>query len=170
MRIVVALTCMAAACTPASELVKTAAEAPGPNCTYGGAAIETGTDDNGDGKLEDSEIDKTSYVCNGAPGGDALVDLVPEPAGPNCQYGGTAVRTGTDQNHNQMLDPNEIEQTVYVCNGPNGTSQLVTTQPEPAGSHCPFGGIEILVGTDTNGDGMLSSDEVSSTSYVCNGG
>jgi len=162
--------CLAAACTPKSELVKTVAEDPGPNCAYGGVAVETGTDDNGDGKLEDWEVDKTMYVCNGAPGGDALVDLTPEPVGPNCAYGDTAIRTGIDQNHNNMLDPNEIQQTLYVCNGPNGTSQLVTTQPEPAGSNCPFGGIEILVGTDTNGDGILSSNEVTSTSYVCNGG
>jgi len=169
MKSAVALACLIIGCTRESELVKTVAEDPGAHCAYGGVAILVGTDHNGDGKLEDAEIETTSYVCNGAPGGVALVDVAPEPVGPNCLNGGTAVRTGTDQNHNQMLDANEIQQTVYVCNGPNGVTQLVLTRAEPAGANCPYGGIAIIVGPDTNGDGVLSSDEVTSTSYVCNG-
>jgi hypothetical protein len=49
-----------------SELVRLVPEPPGKNCTYGGTAIETGIDTNGDGVLEDSEVTSTSYVCAGA--------------------------------------------------------------------------------------------------------
>ena len=170
MRIIIAMTCFAVACAPHSQLVKTVSEAPGPNCANGGIAIQTGTDSNDDSVLQDSEVDETSYVCNGGPGRTAIVDVVVEPAGPNCANGGSAIRSGTDVNANGTLDNGEVQETLYVCNGANGSSQLVATQPEPAGSHCPLGGVAILVGSDTNIDGMLSSDEVVSTSYVCNGG
>lgn len=169
MRLIVAVICCAVGCTPASELVKSEPEAPGPHCANGGIAIHTGTDSNEDGLLQESEVEETSYVCNGAPGGAAIVDVVAEPAGLNCANGGSAIRTGSDVNENRKLDEDEVQQTVYVCSGADGSSQLVTTRPEPSGIHCPLGGVAILVGTDTNDDGVLSSDEVSSTSYVCNG-
>lgn len=40
------------------------------NCANGGTRIETGTDANGNGALDASEIDDTSYVCNGEDGAD----------------------------------------------------------------------------------------------------
>ena len=38
------------------------------SCTYGGVKIEMGIDDDINGTLDSSEVDKTEYVCNGAPG------------------------------------------------------------------------------------------------------
>ena len=37
-------------------------------CTYGGVQIEMGIDENMNGMLDESEVDKTDYVCNGSPG------------------------------------------------------------------------------------------------------
>jgi hypothetical protein len=61
------VTCAAvAACaSPRSSLIRTVPEPPGSNCPSGGVAIQTGLDEDGDGKLEDSEITETSYVCDG---------------------------------------------------------------------------------------------------------
>src|SRR5690242_13434530 len=56
--------------------------------------------------------------------------------------------------------------------GTNGANAIVDSVPEPAGANCPFGGTKIMVGIDTNGNGILDAAEVRSTgtSYVCNGG
>lgn len=157
------------ACSPASELVRSDAEPPGPNCATGGIAIHEGLDVDEDGVLADEEIETTSYVCNGAPGRSALVTIAAEPAGTNCTSGGTIVRAGIDSDADGSLDDEEVTETVYVCNGSDGSSQLVTTVSEPPGATCTLGGIAILIGTDTDRDGALDPDEVTSTSYVCDG-
>src|SRR5690349_17705435 len=54
--------------------------------------------------------------------------------------------------------------------GQDGTDALVVTTPEPAGGNCTNGGTKVDVGVDDNGDGALDASEVTSTSYVCNGG
>ncbi len=51
--------------------------------------------------------------------------------------------------------------------GPAGAATLVRTATEAAGANCPNGGTAILVGADTNGDGMLADGEVTSRTYVC---
>lgn len=53
--------------------------------------------------------------------------------------------------------------------GTDGTSYLVDTADEPAGANCADGGVAITVGPDTNGNGTLDSDEVTATTYACNG-
>ena len=48
---------------------------------------------------------------------------------------------------------------------------LINTSDEAAGDNCANGGVKIELGEDTNGDGILDTDEVddSLTRYVCNG-
>jgi OmcA/MtrC family decaheme c-type cytochrome len=55
--------------------------------------------------------------------------------------------------------------------GNAGANALVSTSPEPAGMHCPYGGTKVEVGVDSDGNGVLDSSEVKATgtSYVCNG-
>jgi hypothetical protein len=53
--------------------------------------------------------------------------------------------------------------------GESGKSTLVRLDPEPAGKNCTYGGTAIKTGVDTNGDGVLEDNEVTSTSYVCAG-
>jgi hypothetical protein len=48
------------------SLIKTSTEPPGNNCPDGGLRIDTGVDTDGDGTLEQPEIQHTAYVCNGA--------------------------------------------------------------------------------------------------------
>ena len=115
---------------------------------------------------------------NGVSGTDALIATTPEPAGKNCPSGGTRIDIGQDSNSNGKLDTNEITQTQYVCNGPSGSSVadggaggqfLIATGTEPAGASCAAGGVKIQSGPDTNGNGTLDANEVTSTVYVCNG-
>jgi hypothetical protein len=86
-------------------------EPSGANCAHGGTAVQSGLDTNRNGVLEDSEVTRTDYVCNGP----VLVRL--DPFGPNshCFVSGTFVRSGVDRNGNGVLDDGEIEQTTIVC-------------------------------------------------------
>ncbi|MDX1815031.1 MAG: hypothetical protein R3239_03645, partial [Thermodesulfobacteriota bacterium] len=54
-------------------------------------------------------------------------------------------------------------------NGSNGFNTLVLTSTEDPGTNCANGGQKIQSGLDTNRNGELDDDEVTSTSYVCNG-
>lgn len=53
------------------SLVRTGSEPAGANCPWGGTRIETGLDADGDGTLDDNEVNasETSYVCNFGPSG-----------------------------------------------------------------------------------------------------
>lgn len=53
--------------------------------------------------------------------------------------------------------------------GPSGESSLVNVTPEAPGPNCAQGGTRIDVGIDLNGNGVLDPNEITSTSYVCNG-
>ena len=54
--------------SPSSHVKMTTLASESTSCTYGGVKIEMGIDDNMNGTLDSSEVDKTEYVCNGAPG------------------------------------------------------------------------------------------------------
>ncbi len=105
---------------------------PGPECTYGGVAIEVGIDENGNGVLDSpDEVDSTEYVCNGADGTagvNALVNITSEAPGSNCGNGGFRVDVGADSNANTILDAGEITATDYICNG----TAVVITDIDPS--------------------------------------
>lgn len=48
-----------------SMLVRTVVEPAGANCASGGQKLQLGTDVNGNGQLDDGEVQETRYVCNG---------------------------------------------------------------------------------------------------------
>ncbi len=53
--------------------------------------------------------------------------------------------------------------------GTDGSTALVSTVAVPAGTVCAGGGTKVQVGKDTNKNGILETDEVLSSSVVCNG-
>jgi hypothetical protein len=96
------------------------------DCPNGGILVETGIDENGNGELEDNEVDSAEKVChglngsngaNGSSGLNALVSQSLESAGTNCPYGGIRFDVGIDNNpRNNVLDSAEITSTEYICN------------------------------------------------------
>ncbi|OQP61133.1 hypothetical protein A3860_05285 [Niastella vici] len=56
-------------------------------------------------------------------------------------------------------------------NGTNGKTALTKTTKEPAGANCKYGGTKFETGIDANNNGILDSDEVTTTQtkYVCDG-
>jgi hypothetical protein len=149
-----ALGCALGACSGSDEttipdaLVASTLEAAGTNCEFGGTALAFGLDDNGDGVLQDAEVDSRSYVCDGATPDPvdapaALVTTAEEPAGANCAVGGIAVSTGVDVDGNGALDASEVAATSYICAAelPDpGVATLTRVADEPAGVNCEFGG------------------------------
>ncbi len=160
-----------------NSLVKTTIEAAGVNCTTGGIKMEYGIDVNNNQILESGEVNGsvTKFICNGAlgtSGKNSLTNTTQEVIGENCNSGGIKVEYGIDANANNLLDPNEIDQTLtkFICNGNPGKNALMNTIIEAAGLNCTDGGIKLEVGLDTNSNGILEANEVNTaqTKFICN--
>lgn len=70
--------------------------------------------------LDDAEVTDTAYVCDPLDAFDARVIVSAEPAGPECANGGFKIESGLDDDRNGTLDPLEIDNTEYACNGGTG--------------------------------------------------
>ena len=87
--------------------------------------MESGTDANGNGQLDDAEVEVMTAFCNG--GADEEPDAIPDaavlrtveiaPGDEGCPYGGTLVQTGVDSNGNGVLDDSEVNSEQALCNG-----------------------------------------------------
>ena len=164
-----------------TPVMSTRAVPIGAACPTGGQAISWGYDNNRNTVLDASEVKQTAYVCNGqngqngANGQTSVVVVLPQSPNQYCATGGQGVYTGLDLNGDGLLQPTEVKATSFVCNGANGqngasgVNALVRTESEPAGANCTNGGVRVLSGLDTNGDGALSAAEATNTSYVCHG-
>ena len=86
----------------------------------------------------------------------------------DCPNGGVLVESGIDENKNGVLDDAEVDDSEKVCNGIDSHNSLIALNDEPAGANCPYGGIRIDSGLDSDDSGVLDSSEVGSTGYVCN--
>lgn len=104
----------------------------------------------------------------GPSGLNSLIQTSNEPAGTNCEHGGLKVESGLDVNANDILDANEVRKTDYVCSK-GGSNSLINMDNEPAGAICRNGGLKIESGVDKDGDGVLETDEIEMTRYLCNG-
>lgn len=160
-------------------------------CPEGGHRIETGLDNNGNGKLDDYEVTSASSVCDGAKGkaGDptgatpgkrggsgtpAGVHVSEIGPGVACANGGQRVDLGLDADADGEIDPGSDFDTVYVCNGETGATGedggivVVNTTAEPSGANCANGGQRLDYGFDDDRDGTLEASEIDSTRYACN--
>ncbi len=157
------------------SLVKVLPEEVGAKCASGGIAVLSGLDANADGLQSDTEVTSTQYVCNSEDGNNGktyLVKMLPEAAGPNCPLGGTAVLGGIDVDVDGHLGDTELTTTQYVCNGATsaaGANALIRLDIEPAGPNCSEGGTAVKSGLDANANGKLDLEEVTNTTFVCNG-
>jgi hypothetical protein len=88
------------------------------------------------------------------------------PPGETCKFGGIEIDTGIDENGNGVLDPEEVDQVQYVC---NGSTTVIEVSAEPPGANCPTGGKKVVWWFDGDQDGLLDPEEVLQTAFVCNG-
>lgn len=157
------------------SLVKLVPEDVGTRCTSGGITVLSGLDSNADGLQSEVEVTSTQYICNsedGKSGKAYVVKMLPESAGSNCSLGGTAVLGGIDVDVDGQIGDTEVTTTQYVCNGATsltGANALIRLDTEPAGANCSQGGTAVKSGLDTNANGRLDLEEVTNTTFVCNG-
>ncbi|MBI5511833.1 MAG: hypothetical protein HY903_24015 [Deltaproteobacteria bacterium] len=153
-------------------------EASVSDCPNGGVVLAQGIDQNGNGLLEDVEIQDTVVVChgtNGADGHDTLVTTTPIDAGAACPGGGTRVEAGLDVNDDGVLSSDEVQTTQNVCSGADGqdgqdgATVLIRLDTTPPSGSCPNGGTTVSSGVDVNEDRQLQSTEITATSTLCNG-
>lgn len=110
---------------------------------------------------------------DGADGTDGLTSLIStaaEQPGTNCTNGGFRLDVGLDSNDNGQLDVEEVTSSQYLCNASptDGLSSLIGTMIEQPGENCANGGYRLDVGLDSNGNGQLDAEEVTSSEYLCN--
>jgi len=148
--------------------IRTATEPPGQRCEYGGLKVDTGLDRNRSGSLDDFEVAATEYVCNQrVDGKTSLVFVKSEAPGKNCENGGIRIDFGLDDNNDYQLQPSEIDNTQFVC---NGRSRLLDILPvAPGSAACAQGGIEVRAGYDLDADHTLEKSEVDVSKVVCHG-
>lgn len=105
-------------------------------CANGGTLVVSGLDDNGNGILEPGEVDARRAICNGSDGQDGVnghdgnhgmtsLLRVDDAATDRCPDGGYAVHSGKDADGSGILENDEIETTVYLCNGANGSAGMI---------------------------------------------
>lgn len=163
---------------PTALLLNISDEPAGSYCSHGGKRLDSGLDLNGNQLLDASEISSSQRLCHGASGANgsngsaglnSLLTMSPEPAGVNCPQGGRKLSSGLDANGNQLLDPNEVNASSYLCHGSSGLNSLTSISNEPAGANCAHGGRKIDSGLDSNRNGVLDAGEAGPSQYVCNG-
>ena len=93
--------------------------------------------------------------------------VVDEPAGSNCEYGGKKIELGKDSNGSSSLEPNEIVSVKFVCNAQGTFEYLSLESNEPAGTNCEYSGKVVNGGLDLNSNGVLDQEEVQDVKYVC---
>ena len=102
-----------------------------------------------------------------------------------CQEGGSDILIGNDINANGILDEDEVTSLTRICHGKEGLSgpqgapgqsgetglmSLLNTEIIPFGNaNCPYGGLRIATGTDSDQNNTLEDHEEVSIDYVCNG-
>ena len=177
----------------APQLFHTTTLGSGGYCETGGFRLQIGKDVNLDGRLQESEITKNQYICNGHDGQDgnhgidgtngndgdnglnSLTSHIELPPGEQCLNGGFHLSFGLDDNANNILDNDEVDHQQTLCHGEDGYSSLINSIAINTDDICVEGGLRIDSGLD-NGDGtgtaydlILQTDEVDQTQYLCHG-
>ncbi len=155
----------------AAALLSLSDEDAGDNCEVGGTRVDAGRDEDGNGALDDDEIEETTYLCaapagqdgddggDGYDGDDGDDGAQGPPGGPGGQGNpGLPGEQGPPGNTGAPGD-----------RGQDGLDVLISVEGEPSGENCTFGGQKITTGVDQDRSGTLDETEVSQTAYVCSG-
>ncbi len=133
---------------------------PGEECPEGGTVIQHGTDHDGDGVLDDDEVEGVHIVCHGdtpVEAGDLLVTSTELDRGDeDCPHGGIRIDIGRDDGagggtaDDGELQEGEIEDTHFFCHpAPLYDIGLLDPPEGPAGQYT----IDLSGGAGEGGEG-----------------
>ena len=101
-------------------------------CSNGGYTVEAGLDTNKNGKLDAGEEAKTKYVCDQPSSGVKILVTasILDGKAPQCsaEGGGTEFKIGLDKDGDNLLDPDEVRKTEYVCRTVVRTWKSISTK------------------------------------------
>ena len=155
-------------------------ESAGDNCPTGGKLLRYGRDASGDGILSEAEWEGTQYICNGLQGPTGETG----PKGDTGDRGPLGLTGDTGAKGDKGDKGDSGEKGIQGDLGPTGQTGATGAQGQPgqagyttlvrvfdeaAGLNCANGGKLIHIGKDADRDGLLSSTEVESGNFVCNG-
>jgi uncharacterized protein YjbI with pentapeptide repeats len=152
-----------------SRLLITELDVGHAECPGGGTKMDRGTDTNQNGALDLGEVESTDFLCNPVIEPESrLIITTLEVGDDECPGGGSKLERGADLNADGEVRGREVESTDLICNEVQAPPVLARVQElELGGEDCPDGGFAVLTGPDTDGDGLLSDDEASERSLVC---
>ena len=170
----------------------------GVNGTNGQDGINGTDGQNGVNGADGSDGVNGQDGADGGDGNDGLASLITstiEPSGANCPTGGTRIDTGVDNDRNGQLTLNEIDATVFVCDGSDGadgadgvdgtdgadgangssttTTMVARLSVAPASLGCNGTGQLFQQGLDDGSgggipqNGVLESGEIMTSSLIC---
>jgi secreted PhoX family phosphatase len=128
-----------------------------------------GNDDDDNENQSSSTTNTVTVACN-----SLKVETELSEGDSTCANGGKKVEFGLDKDSDNILDSDEITQTSYICKEvATETEQVaynslkVETVLVEGDTNCQNGGTKVEFGLDKDSDNILDSDEITSTSYVC---
>lgn len=124
--------------------------------------VACGSDDNGSGGGNNGNNGNGNVPA-------VLVKGTQTSSDPSCPNGGVKLDLGSDKNGNGNLDSDEITGTSTSC-APPQSPVLTVVKPTGPSQKCENGGTTVTSGADSNGNGKLDDNEVSSTVEICSGG
>jgi hypothetical protein len=157
------LAALCVACGSADDKPTLSSLSPaGDACPSGGGVVtSSGVDDDGDGVLDESEIDDRVTLC----AENTLTRLDAIAPGEICPNGGTSIKAGTDDDRDGLLDDAEVDTSQTLCKGTIvRTTPIAPTEPACLG----FGGVRLELGVDDDGDDILDDAEIDLTTVSCN--
>jgi hypothetical protein len=102
---------------PPRAVVRLVPELRGEHCALDGTAVQSGPDRNGNGVLDDDEVEHIEYAC-----GEVMrTRIIAVPIGATCVAGGVAFQVGRDRDRDGVLGDGEVEQTRIECGSYTGT-------------------------------------------------
>ena len=90
-----------------------------------------------------------TFACQLDP--PTLVAIDDEPPGSNCAEGGTRVASGRDDDRDGMLDPAEVDETSYACDGSPGADGTDVTRALRSASDAALRDIPVVLITGLTG-------------------
>ncbi|RJS24226.1 hypothetical protein DRW03_11605 [Corallococcus sp. H22C18031201] len=139
-------------------------EPAGAHCEWGGQAVQTGLDLDGNGQLDAAEVTATEYLCASRTP-EVLVRSRSFGPDARCANGGQETSAGMDTNADGQLAESEVTRTTVACLTPAPVLVRMSGTASPVS--CVRDAVQVEAGPDTNANQVLDPTEVRAVTTLC---